>query len=183
MSRKGKQKRRDSTLVLLTLNEIDGLELTWDDLPIDEFKTVLAVDGGSTDGSREFLQARGVPILDQPIPGRGVAFRVAAEAMRRILINRARDKGRLKRGGGRRRLDLECLESALECPDEELLAVNEALEKLAQEDALSAELVKLRFFAGLSQGDASRALGLARRTADRCWSFARTWLCRRTVRR
>jgi glycosyltransferase involved in cell wall biosynthesis len=73
-------KRRDSTLVLLTLDEIDGLRLTWDDLPLDEFNTVLAVDGGSTDGSRAFLEARGVPILDQPIPGRGVAFRVAAEA-------------------------------------------------------------------------------------------------------
>ncbi len=80
MSKKSGKKLRDSTLVLLTLNEIDGLELTWDELPIDEFSTVLAVDGGSTDGSREFLQARGVPILDQPIPGRGVAFRVAAEA-------------------------------------------------------------------------------------------------------
>jgi len=72
--------KRDSTLVLLTLNEIDGLRLCWDDLPLDEFETVLAVDGGSTDGSREFMEARGVPILDQSIPGRGVAFRVAAEA-------------------------------------------------------------------------------------------------------
>jgi len=73
---------RDSTLVLLTLNEIDGLQQTWDQLPLDEFNTVLAVDGGSTDGSREFMIERGVPILDQPIPGRGVAFRVAAEASR-----------------------------------------------------------------------------------------------------
>ena len=72
--------KRDSTLVILTLNEIDGLRLCWDDLPLDEFETVLAVDGGSTDGSREFLTQRGVPILDQTIPGRGVAFRVAAEA-------------------------------------------------------------------------------------------------------
>lgn len=72
--------KRDATLVLLTLNEIDGLRLCWDALPLDEFDTVLAVDGGSTDGSREFMAERGVPILDQPIPGRGVAFRVAAEA-------------------------------------------------------------------------------------------------------
>jgi glycosyltransferase involved in cell wall biosynthesis len=72
--------KRDATLVLLTLNEIDGLRLCWDELPLDEFDTVLAVDGGSTDGSREFMTERGVPILDQPIPGRGVAFRVAAEA-------------------------------------------------------------------------------------------------------
>ncbi|MAY79736.1 MAG: hypothetical protein CL930_03030 [Deltaproteobacteria bacterium] len=74
--------KRDCTLVLLTLNEIDGLRLLWDDIPIGKFKTVLAVDGGSTDGSREFLAERGVPILDQSIPGRGVAFRVAAEASR-----------------------------------------------------------------------------------------------------
>ncbi len=72
--------KRDSTLVLLTLNEIDGLRQCWDALPLDEFQTVLAVDGGSTDGSREFMTQRGVPILDQSIPGRGVAFRVAAEA-------------------------------------------------------------------------------------------------------
>ena len=72
--------RRDSTLVLLVLNEIDGLRDCWDDLPLDRFARVLAVDGGSTDGSREFLRERGILILDQPIRGRGVAFRVAAEA-------------------------------------------------------------------------------------------------------
>lgn len=72
--------KRDSTLVLLTLNEIDGLRQCWDALPLDEFELVVAVDGGSTDGSREFMAERGVPILDQPIAGRGVAFRVAAEA-------------------------------------------------------------------------------------------------------
>lgn len=72
--------KRDSTLVLLVLNEIDGLRLVWDELPLGEFARVLAVDGGSTDGTREFLAERGIIILDQPIAGRGVAFRVAAEA-------------------------------------------------------------------------------------------------------
>ena len=71
---------RDSTIVLLTLNEIDGLTQLFDEIPRDAFKRTIAVDGGSTDGTRAFLEARQVPILDQPIPGRGVAFRVAAEA-------------------------------------------------------------------------------------------------------
>jgi hypothetical protein len=71
---------RDSTLVLLVLNEIDGLRALWGQLPLGAFRRVLAVDGGSTDGSREFLAAQGVPVLDQPLRGRGVAFRVAAEA-------------------------------------------------------------------------------------------------------
>ena len=72
---------RDCTLVLLTLNEIDGLRQCWDQLPLDRFRMTVAVDGGSTDGTREFLSERGIPILDQGIPGRGVAFRVAAEAV------------------------------------------------------------------------------------------------------
>jgi glycosyltransferase involved in cell wall biosynthesis len=71
---------RDSAIVLLTLNEIDGLRAVWEDIPVNAFREVVAVDGGSTDGTREFLAERGVPILDQSIPGRGVAFRVAAEA-------------------------------------------------------------------------------------------------------
>lgn len=71
---------RDSTLVLLVLNEIDGLRETFDRLPIGEFARTIAIDGGSTDGTREFLSERGIPILDQAIAGRGVAFRVALEA-------------------------------------------------------------------------------------------------------
>jgi len=71
--------KRDSTIVLLVLNEVEGLRLLWEEIPLDRFADTIAVDGGSTDGSREFLKARGVPILDQSIPGRGVAFRVAAD--------------------------------------------------------------------------------------------------------
>jgi RNA polymerase sigma factor (TIGR02999 family) len=108
--------------------------------------------------------------------GRGHFFAAAAEAMRRILINRARDKHRLKRGGHRRRVDWDQIEVALDTPDEDLLALNEALERLAVEDPLCAELVKLRFFAGLSLGEAARLLGISRRTADRNWAYARAWL-------
>jgi RNA polymerase sigma factor (TIGR02999 family) len=103
-------------------------------------------------------------------------FAAVAEAMRRILLDRARDKRRLKRGGSWRRLRLDQIELSVEEPPADLLALNEALDKLAQEDALCAELVKLRFFAGLTLKEAARTLGLARRTADRCWAFARSWL-------
>jgi RNA polymerase sigma factor (TIGR02999 family) len=112
---------------------------------------------------------------------RGHFFGAAAEAMRRILIDRARDRNRLKREGGRQRISLDLIEVALDTPSDELLALDEALEKLAVEFPECARLVKLRFFAGLSQGDAANALGLPRRTADRHWAFARAWLHRRLL--
>ena len=107
---------------------------------------------------------------------RGHFFAAAAEAMRRILINRARDKNRLKRGGRLQRLSLDQIEIALDTPDDELLAINEALERLAEESQACADLVKLRFFAGLSVKDASVALGISASTADRYWAYARAWL-------
>jgi RNA polymerase sigma factor (sigma-70 family) len=107
---------------------------------------------------------------------RGHFFAAAAEAMRRILINRARDKRREKRGGGRRRVDLDAIEIALDTPPEDLLALDEALEQLEADDKLCANLVELRFFAGLTLGEAAEALGLPRRTADRHWAYARAWL-------
>jgi RNA polymerase sigma factor (TIGR02999 family) len=103
-------------------------------------------------------------------------FAAAAEAMRRILLDRARDKHRLKRGGGWRRLHLDHIDLLVDEPPDDLLALNQALEKLAQEDPLCAELVKLRFFAGLTQEEAARTLSIARRSADRYWAFARSWL-------
>jgi RNA polymerase sigma factor (TIGR02999 family) len=96
--------------------------------------------------------------------------------MRRILIDRARHKHRLKRGGGWRRLRLDHLDLPVNEPPAELLALDEALEKLAQEDKLCADLVKLRFFTGLTLAEAADTLGIARRSADRYWAFARTWL-------
>lgn len=108
--------------------------------------------------------------------GRGHFFAAAAEAMRRILINKVRDRGRLKRGGDWRRLRLEHLDLSLAEPPDELLSLDEALEKLAREDPVCAELVKLRFFAGLTLDEAAAALGVARRTADRYWAFARAYL-------
>jgi RNA polymerase sigma factor (TIGR02999 family) len=108
--------------------------------------------------------------------GRGHFFAAAAEAMRRILINRARDKSRLKRGGDRKRLDWNRLEVADDASDADLIAVDEALQRLATEFPVCCELVKLRFFAGLTLDQAAECLGIGQRTADRYWSFARAWL-------
>jgi len=107
---------------------------------------------------------------------RGHFFAAAAEAMRRILLNRARDKKRAKRGGGRRRVDLDEVEIALDTTDEQLLALDEALTQLAVEDPDAARLVNLRFFAGLTLKDAAACLELAPRTAERQWAYARAWL-------
>ncbi len=111
--------------------------------------------------------------------GRGHFFAAAAEAMRRILVNRARDKQRLKRGGGLRRLELSELHMATVMEsDEELLALHDALTKLEAAHPASAEVVKLRFFAGLTAEQAAQALEISVRTADRHWAFARAWLYR-----
>ena len=103
-------------------------------------------------------------------------FSAAAEAMRRILIDRARRKQALKRGVRPSRLDLGQLDIAAQADDDTLLAVNEALEKLTARDPDSAELVKLRFFVGLDYAEAAKALGISERTAKRQWTFARAWL-------
>jgi RNA polymerase sigma factor (TIGR02999 family) len=96
--------------------------------------------------------------------------------MRRILIDRARAKGSLKRGGGRRRLRLDQDPLASEALSAELLDLDEALTKLAAEDSQKAELVKLRFYAGLTMDEAAAALGISPATADRYWRYARAWL-------
>jgi DNA-directed RNA polymerase specialized sigma24 family protein len=93
-----------------------------------------------------------------------------------ILINRARDKHRLKRGGHRGRVDLDALGDPATAPDTDLIGLDNALTRLAGVNAQAACLVKLRFFAGLTQHEAAAALGLPPRTADRLWAFARAWL-------
>jgi RNA polymerase sigma factor (TIGR02999 family) len=109
---------------------------------------------------------------------RGHFFAAAAEAMRRILVENARRKGRLKRGGDLSRLDLDADQMAAPEIREDLIALDEALTRLAAADPQAAELVQLRYFAGLSIPDAARALGVSPRTADRLWAFARVWLLR-----
>jgi RNA polymerase sigma factor (TIGR02999 family) len=107
-------------------------------------------------------------------PGHFLA--VAAEAMRRILIDNARRKRGPRRGGGRRRADLDLDRIALEDPGIDLLALDEALDRLAEESPIRADLVKLRFFAGLTVPEAAEALGISVATAERYWTFARTRL-------
>ena len=108
--------------------------------------------------------------------GRGHFFAAAAEAMRRILIEHARHKDSRKAGGGRRRVDLADVEPACPESDLDLIALDEALGRLERLDARKAQVVKLRFFAGLTGEQAARALGIATSTADADWAFARCWL-------
>ena len=103
-------------------------------------------------------------------------FAAAAEAMRRILIERARAKSRLRRGGGRERVLLEHVTLATEDPDETVLAIHEAIERLAGQDPLKAQIVRLRYFAGLTHDQIGTALGMAEPTVRRHWAFARSWL-------
>jgi RNA polymerase sigma factor (TIGR02999 family) len=113
---------------------------------------------------------------DQSWSGRGHFFAAAAEAMRRILIDNARRKNRLRHGRGLARADLDKVDLAVTSDDDTLLRVDAALEKLAQEDPVKAQLVKLRFFIGLSIADAGQTLGMSESTAKRHWAYARAWL-------
>jgi RNA polymerase sigma factor (TIGR02999 family) len=108
--------------------------------------------------------------------GRTHFFAAAAEAMRRILIDNARRKQRLKRGGAQQRVDLDDAELAFEGPSDDLIALDEALARLAEMDETKADLVKLRYFAGLTLEQAAGVLNLPERTAKRYWAHARAWL-------
>jgi RNA polymerase sigma factor (TIGR02999 family) len=103
-------------------------------------------------------------------------FAAAAEAMRRILVERARRKRRLRHGGDHRRVELDADDIAIDVPSVDLLALDEALDRLAAEDPPKADLVKLRFFAGLGEQEAADVLGISRPTAARHWAYARAWL-------
>jgi RNA polymerase sigma factor (TIGR02999 family) len=107
---------------------------------------------------------------------RGHFFAAAAESMRRILVDHARAKAAQKRGGSFQRVDLDQVTVATESDPEMVLALNEALDRYSRKDPMGAELIKLRFFAGLPHHEAAAALGISERTAKRTWAFARAWL-------
>ncbi|MFK7738283.1 MAG: ECF-type sigma factor [Pirellulaceae bacterium] len=116
--------------------------------------------------------------VDQPQQwsGRGHFFGAAAEAMRRILVEKARQKQSQKRGGHLRRVDLDAASPTVEAPGEELLALDEALTRFEEQWPDKAKLVKLKYFVGLTIPEASKALGVSTATAERYWKFARAWL-------
>ena len=107
---------------------------------------------------------------------RGHCFGAAAEAMRRILVDRARQKGRVRHGGELERVDLEHVTLATGDSDDTVLAIHEALEKLARESPQKAEIVKLRYFTGMEHAEIARVLGVAEPTVRRHWAYARSWL-------
>jgi RNA polymerase sigma factor (TIGR02999 family) len=113
---------------------------------------------------------------DQGWDGRGHFFAAAAEAMRRILIDEARKKARVRHGGGKHRVDLDDVHLVSDLSNDELLDLDDALTRLAALDAERAELVKLRFFAGLTTAKTAATLGISVATAERYWAFARAWL-------
>ncbi|TWU28992.1 ECF-type sigma factor [Novipirellula artificiosorum] len=107
---------------------------------------------------------------------RGHFFGAAAEAMRRILVENARRRQRLRHGGGRTRVDLNLAAPSSKEPDGELLALNDGLDRLASEEPVAAEVVKLRYFGGMTTHQAAEVLGISPRTANRHWAFAKAWL-------
>ncbi len=125
-----------------------------------------------------FLRLVG-PGANRPWNGRGHFFAAAAEAMRRILVENARRKQRDKHGAGIARHDVTEVDPPAPAPREDLLALDEALTLLAAEDRRAADLVQLRYFAGLTLPEAAEALGVSPRSADRLWAYARAWLHRR----
>jgi RNA polymerase sigma factor (TIGR02999 family) len=122
-----------------------------------------------------FLRLVNVP-RNQNWDGRGHFFAAAGEAMRRILVESARRKQRIRHGGGQERLDVSDVSVAAPLDDDKIILVNDALESLAREDALQAEVVKLRFFAGLSNAEVAVAVGVSEKTVQRYWSHAKAWL-------
>jgi RNA polymerase sigma factor (TIGR02999 family) len=119
---------------------------------------------------------------EQQWDSRGHFFAAAAEAMRRILVENARRKRRLRHGGDRKRLDLDAAAPVAEAPADDLVDLDEALSRLGTTDVVAARLVTLRYFAGLSMAQAAEALGIPLRTAERNWTYARIWLHRELAR-
>jgi RNA polymerase sigma factor (TIGR02999 family) len=169
---------------LLRKIETGNLSAAADLLPLvyDELRQLAAAQmagerpGQTLDATALVHEAYLRLVGNQKFADRRHFFRVAAEAMRRILIDEARRKGRIKRGSEQVRVSLSAADPAAPAPSDDLLALDEALDRLAAVDPAKAELVKLRYFAGLSETETALALGISRATASRHWTYARAWL-------
>jgi RNA polymerase sigma factor (TIGR02999 family) len=176
----------DVTRILSALEEGDPraaeqlLPLVYDELRKLAARRLARESPGQTLEATALVHEAYLRLVDagdaKPWNSRGHFFGAAAEAMRRILVENARRKASLKRGGGKERVDIDAAELVAREVGDDLLALDEALSQLAQTDALAADLVKLRYFAGLTSEQAASALGLSPRTADRTWVYARAWL-------
>jgi RNA polymerase sigma factor (TIGR02999 family) len=158
------------------------LPLVYDELRRLAAQRLVHEQPGQTLQATALVHAAYIRLVDVKQPphwdGRGHFFAAAAEAMRRILVENARRKGRIRHGGCAQRLDLDQLAVATDDRPNELLALHDALDRLEQVDAAAAQLVKLRFFAGLTMPQAADALAIPLRTAERNWTYARAWLHR-----
>jgi len=156
------------------------LPLVYDELRKLAAHRLAAEKPGQTLQATALVHEAYLRLVDREQPqrwnGRGHFFAAAAEAMRRILVESARRKGRLKAGGSRRRVALEGLALAQDARGPDLLALDEALRKLEREEPRKAAVVKLRFFAGLTNEEAAEALGVSPATAENDWAYARAWL-------
>jgi RNA polymerase sigma factor (TIGR02999 family) len=177
----------DVTVILGAIERGDGqaaeklIPLVYDELRRLAAARLSHQPPGQTIQATELVHEAYLRLVASEAPGwdgRCHFFRAAAEAMRHILIDRARRKRRPKHGGHLIRSELEGIEIPGALPDEEILALDESLERLVQVAPAAANLVKMRFFAGLTQGQCAEALGVSRRTADNLWAFARPWLYR-----
>lgn len=158
------------------------LPLVYDELRLLARQKLAAETPGQTLQATALVHEAYLRLVNPEIPlcweNRRHFFAAAAEAMRRILIEAARSKATQKRGGSGAKLDLDAGQLPIDEPAIDLLSLDEALTALGNHEPLAAELVKLRFFTGLTHTDAAEALGIERRTADRLWLLAKTWLFR-----
>ena len=173
----------DVTRILTAIDQGDGqaaeqlLPLVYDELRKLAAARMAAEDPGHTLNATALVHEAYLRLVgDQHFDDRGHFFAAAAEAMRRILVNHARDRKRLKRAGGRRRLELlDQIGSVAEDPDL-VLSLDELLTRLGEEDAVASRVAQLHLFAGLSVEETGEALGLSRAMAYRNWKYARAWL-------
>jgi RNA polymerase sigma factor (TIGR02999 family) len=167
----------------LARGEVQGAEqllpLVYDELRRLAAQKLASERPGQTLDATALVHEAYIRLVDQRVgrtwDHRGHFFAAAAEAMRRILVDNARSKRSLKRGGGRKRVDLDA-NVAGRTPREDLLALDEALDKFAVREQVKAQLVKMHFFAGLTLPETAEALGISLATAERYWAYARTWL-------